>query len=83
MTLPQQRVFNAESALPDNSYQKKQDIPFVLPEPNSHNEEVVSYLKSRGVDEKINRECIDKKLIYQSAPFAHVFTGYYDNGNKA
>ena len=37
----------------------------ILPEKNDNNNIAISYLKSRGIDEKIIQKCIDKGFIYE------------------
>ena len=56
------------------------DRAFALPTPASHNNEVIEYLKGRGIEEKIIMDCIAKKLLYQSKAQNCVFVGY--DGNK-
>jgi hypothetical protein len=58
--------------------QKVADRPFNLPPSAKHNNDVIKYLKGRGIEEKIILNCIDKKLLYQSARRNCVFVGYDD-----
>ena len=61
---------------------KKENIELQLPEKNENNNKVISYLKSRGIDEDIIKECIDKELIYESKENHNVvFVGYDMNYN--
>ncbi len=61
---------------------KKENIELQLPEKNENNDKVISYLKSRGIDEDIIKECIDKELIYESKDNHNVvFVGYDMNYN--
>lgn len=61
---------------------KKDNIELQLPEKNESNDKVISYLKSRGIDEDIIKECIDKELVYESKENHNVvFVGYDMNFN--
>lgn len=61
---------------------KKENIELQLPEKNENNDKVISYLMSRGIDEDIIKECIDKELIYESKNNHNVvFVGYDMNYN--
>ena len=61
---------------------KKENIELNLPEKNENNNRIISYLKSRGIDEEIIKECIDKELIYESKDNHNiVFVGYDMNNN--
>ena len=59
---------------------KKKHI--IIPEKNTASDNVISYLKSRGIDEEIIKECIEKKLIYEEKHYHNaVFVGYDEFGN--
>ena len=61
---------------------KKENIELQLPEKNENNDKAISYLKSRGIDEDIIKECIDKELIFESKDNHNVvFVGYDMNYN--
>ena len=54
----------------------------VIPEKANTNNEVIEYLKNRGIDEDIILDCINKKLIYQENRTNNVvFVGYDYNNN--
>ena len=54
----------------------------VIPEKANTNNEVIEYLKNRGIDEDIILECINKKFIYQENRTNNVvFVGYDCNNN--
>ena len=54
----------------------------ILPEKNSSSDRVISYLKSRGIDEEIIQKCIEKHLIYEEKYYHNVvFVGYDEMGN--
>jgi len=61
---------------------EKEKKPFALPTPNSHNRDVIQYLKNRGIDEDIINTCIENKTIYQNRRYGCVFVGY-DSNNEA
>ncbi len=47
-------------------YQEKNDNrELVLPEKNNNNDNVIRYLKNRGINEDIVKECIDNEIIYE------------------
>ncbi len=61
---------------------KDESIELQLPRKNINNDKVISYLKSRGIDEVIIKECINKDLIYESIDNHNaVFVGF-DNENN-
>lgn len=52
-----------------------------LPEKSDTNDKVIQYLKGRGIDEEIIRECIEKDLIYQAKSYGNVvFVGKDEEG---
>ena len=52
----------------------------ILPDKNINNNRVISYLKSRGIDEEIIDYCIKNNLIYEEQHYHNVvFLGYDDN----
>jgi hypothetical protein len=61
------------------------DGKFSLPKPSATNDNAISYLKRRGIDIHIIRECIKRKLIYQTLKFgeAHVVFVGNDESGKA
>ena len=61
---------------------KTKERHIIIPEKNTASDNVISYLKSRGIDEEIIKECIEKKLIYEEKHYHNaVFLGYDDFGN--
>ncbi len=57
-------------------YSQKCKKKFELPPKAPNNSRVIYYLKSRGIDENLILECIDKDLIYQDNHQNVVFVGY-------
>ena len=61
---------------------KTKERHIIIPEKNTASDIVISYLKSRGIDEEIIKECIEKKLIYEEKHYHNaVFVGYDEFGN--
>lgn len=61
---------------------KTKERHIIIPEKNTASDNVISYLKSRGIDEEIIKECIEKKIIYEEKHYHNaVFLGYDDLGN--
>ena len=61
---------------------KPKEKHIIIPEKNTASDNVISYLKSRGIDEEIIKECIEKHLIYEEKHYHNVvFLGYDDLGN--
>lgn len=61
---------------------KPKEKHIIIPEKNTASDNVISYLKSRGIDEEIIKECIEKHLIYEEKHYHNaVFVGYDDLGN--
>lgn len=85
-------------APPDIPPKREQPAPqdyvafFELPKANSNNNDVIEYLKGRGIEENVINACIEKKLLYQSVaykkPLFHIEGGekkplYHDvNGRR-
>ena len=66
----------------DQQPTKPKEKHIIIPEKNTASDNVISYLKSRGIDEEIIKECIEKKLIYEEKHYHNaVFLGYDDLGN--
>ena len=66
----------------DQQPAKTKERHIIIPEKNAASDNVISYLKSRGIDEEIIKECIEKKLIYEEKHYHNaVFLGYDDLGN--
>lgn len=62
--------------------EQKENRRIVIPVRASTNSQAIEYLKNRGIDEEIIRECVDKKLIYQEDQTNNVvFLGYDNEGN--
>ena len=62
--------------------EQNENRKIVIPLRASTNQQVIEYLKNRGIDEEIIQECIDKKLIYQEKKTNNiVFLGYDNDGN--
>ena len=60
----------------------KENKKIVIPTKASNNNRAIEYLKNRGIDEEIIKECVDKKLIYQEDKTNNiVFLGYDNDGN--
>jgi hypothetical protein len=60
------------------------DIPkkIVIPEKASDNKQIIEYLKNRGIDEDIIKNCINNNLIYQeNKTYNVVFLGYDNEHN--
>ena len=61
---------------------KPKEKHIIIPEKNTASDNVISYLKSRGIDEEIIKECIEKHLIYEEKHYHNaVFVGYDAFGN--
>ncbi len=53
-----------------------------LPERNRSNDIVIRYLKGRGIDPEIIRDCINKGILYESSRYhSAVFVGQDERGN--
>ena len=61
---------------------KPKEKHIIIPEKNTASDNVISYLKSGGIDEEIIKECIEKHLIYEEKHYHNaVFVGYDEFGN--
>lgn len=67
----------------ETTNKKIKDLKLILPEKNSNNNKVIRYLVSRGIDEYIVRELIDKELIYESKDNHNVVFVSYDQNKIA
>ena len=66
----------------DQQPAKTKERHIIIPEKNAASDNVISYLKSRGIDEEIIKECIEKHLIYEEKHYHNaVFVGYDEFGN--
>ena len=66
----------------DQQPTKSKEKHIIIPEKNTASDNVISYLKSRGIDEEIIKECIEKHLIYEEKHYHNaVFVGYDEFGN--
>lgn len=66
--------------VPQTEKNKEQNL--ILPEKNDNDNKVISYLKSRGIDEELIQKCIKNKLIYEEKYYHNVvFIGYDENKN--
>ena len=66
----------------DQQPTKPKEKHIIIPEKNTASDNVISYLKSRGIDEEIIKECIEKHLIYEEKHYHNaVFVGYDEFGN--
>ena len=63
---------------PSNNVPKR----LVIPEKATTNKEVIEYLKNRGIDEEIIKDCINEKIIYQENKTNNVVFLGYDNDNN-
>jgi len=58
----------------------KKEQNLILPERNTNENRVKTYLKNRGIDEEIINKCIEKGLIYEDKKYHNaVFVGYDEN----
>lgn len=60
---------------------KDRPIRLILPEKNTNNNRVISYLTSRGISEDIIRRCIYDRVIFEDEHHNVIFVGY-DSNNK-
>lgn len=67
----------------EKNIKKIKELKLILPEKNSNNNKVIRYLVSRGIDEYIVRELIDKELIYESKDNHNVVFVSYDQNKVA
>ncbi len=62
--------------------EKKKNIALILPDKNANEDKAKQYLKSRGIDNEIIENCIEKHLIYEEKHYHNVvFVGYDEAGN--
>ena len=55
--------------------------PFKLPPRNADNNRVIEYLESRGIGKELIQDCIDRRLLYESAIWHNaVFVGRDERG---
>jgi len=61
----------APPTIPKRESSTAQDyVPFFeLPTANSHNDNVIGYLKERGIEETVITACIEERLLYQSKAY--------------
>ena len=60
---------------------KIQPKPLYLPPKHENCNQVMAYLRKRGIDHRVIQDCIDAGLLYESAPYHNaVFIGRDDNG---
>jgi len=68
-------TYTADKRAPPNVPKRepasKQDyVPFFeLPQANDHNDDVIQYLKGRGMEESVINACIEGKLLYQAKAY--------------
>lgn len=61
--------------------QKTQPKPLYLPTKHENCNQVIAYLRKRGIDRRVIQDCIDAGSLYESAPYHNaVFIGKDDNG---
>lgn len=56
-------------------YSKPKERNLLFPHKDENNSEAAAYLKSRGIDEELIQNCIQKELIFQSV-FKNIDTGH-------
>lgn len=61
--------------------QKIQPKPLYLPPKHENCNQMIAYLRKRGIDRRVIQDCIDAGLLYESAPYHNaVFIGRDENG---
>lgn len=61
--------------------QKIQPKPLYLPQEHENCNQVIAYLRKRGIDRSVIQDCIDAGLLYESSPYHNaVFIGKDENG---
>ena len=61
--------------------QKTQSKPLYLPPKHENCNQVIAYLRKRGINRRVIQDCIDAGLLYESAPYHNaVFIGRDENG---
>ncbi|MBQ5959876.1 MAG: DUF3991 and TOPRIM domain-containing protein [Firmicutes bacterium] len=71
---------------PPVSYTEKktEQKRLLLPERNSNAEQVIRYLRGRGIHPAVIQYCLDHKLLYESRDYHNaVFVGYDERGHPA
>lgn len=71
---------------PPVQYTEKKTEPkrLLLPERNANAEQVVRYLRGRGIHPAVIGYCLDQKLLYESKDYHNaVFVGYDERGQPA
>ena len=71
---------------PPVSYMEKktEQKRLLLPERNSNAEQVIRYLRGRGIHPAVIQYCLDHKLLYESKDYHNaVFVGYDERGQPA
>ena len=71
---------------PPVSYTEKktEQKRLLLPERNSNAEQVIRYLRGRGIHPAVIQYCLDHKLLYESKDYHNaVFVGYDERGQPA
>ncbi len=61
---------------------KKEEKKLILPKKAPNNNEVIKYLKSRGISEAVISFFIEKGFIYQSVPMNNIVFIGFDENNK-
>ena len=61
---------------------KKEEKKLILPKKAPNNNEVIKYLKSRGINENVISYFIDNGFIYQSLPMNNIVFVGFDENNK-
>lgn len=90
------QFLDAMAILTENSLDFQLEIPkdfnkekhcterkLLLPERSETNLEVIRYLKDRGIDRDIIRDCINEGLLYESLPYHNAIFVGYDESSKA
>ena len=71
---------------PPVSYTEKRTEPkrLMLPERNSNAEQVIRYLRGRGIHPAVIQYCLDHEVLYESRDYHNaVFVGYDERGHPA
>jgi len=75
-----------EKYVPTQAQEKKpirKNIEFELPSPNTNNNKVISYLRSREISPDTIQKCLDNGSLYESKGFGNaVFVGFDGNEPK-
>ena len=54
--------------------------PFTLPKPNRNNDQVIAYLRGRGIDRDVIKQAVSAGVLYESLKHRCVFVGKDENG---